>query len=268
MGPNDVFGIHGALYTESHEDLTIKPDGDVSSPTATRAYSHLSAAPRCFMGLRAPSRGLPWHHGGAQLRRLHHGRRLFDPCPPRLYEGMESKQLQRIIGAKVVEYAQGVPSAQRGDFIQDMWVTLLGIGIERALRDKLSEGGASAIDPFLNLILFRTRDNWLDKRCRHQKRRVSFEQATTACAATTTEDMHARLEARAEAREVAENLRVSLRASGFSKEETQLILEGLRDGLMFTEIAASVGMPAPNLYYYIKQKGMKRLETSSQPAVA
>jgi hypothetical protein len=150
--------------------------------------------------------------------------------------GMDPATSQRI-DEKISEYAEELPESQREDFAQDMWVILLGV--------ELPTGGA--LTGFLNLTLFRARENWKDRKRFH-------EPVLNAVEASTVEDPEAvSAETTLEAVEAMHEVANTLTEAGFSKAEIAVVMEGLRDGLTQKDIAVALGRTPQGLNYHMKK---------------
>lgn len=142
----------------------------------------------------------------------------------------------RTIDTKIKEYAEGVPEGLREDFAQDMWALLLS-------TDLTNPGNGLA--SFLNLTLFRARENWLARQRFQARRREEFE----AC---HVEEPQTGADVTLEAEEALQGLVESL-SEAFEDYEVEIIVEGLRDGLTQKEIAALLGRTPQGLNYHLKK---------------
>ena len=140
--------------------------------------------------------------------------------------------------AKIKEYAAGVPEGQREDFMQDMWVLLL------AIQPECPEG--SSLASFLNLTLFRARENWVARQKYRSRGEESFDESTAEPDADPAADVQ--VEANEALRDLVESLRES-----FEDHEVEVIVDGLRDGLNQKEIAALLGRTPQSLNYHIQK---------------
>ncbi len=129
-----------------------------------------------------------------------------------------------------------------------MWVTLLGIDVERMLADERRNGPASALTSFLNLTLFRARMNWLDTREYRGRHEEMFEPTTGREVSTeATPDLFL------EAKDAIDEIVRSLQGTPLTEVEILLVVEGLRDGLTQAEIAASLGKTPQTFHNYVKR---------------
>ena len=160
---------------------------------------------------------------------------------------MERKQLHRLIASKLTEYSQGVPEDLREEFVQDMWITLLGI--EEKLQNEERVGPASGVASLLNLTLFRARWTWLE--AQHYRQRK--EEALFESASGQEPSLDVAADVRLEAQDAIRDIITTLRASALTEDEVVIVIAGLRDGLTLAEIAACLGKTPQAFHHYVKR---------------
>ncbi len=144
----------------------------------------------------------------------------------------------KAVAAKINEYALGIPEDCREDFIQDMWVLMLTV--ELPPTNLLS---------FLNITMWRSRENWLSREFYRGRRREQFEAAFTGNEASEQPGPDARMETA----EVLRDFVASLSMARLTDLEVQTVVDGFLNGLTQSEIAASIGRSPQAFYFYMKK---------------
>ncbi len=132
-----------------------------------------------------------------------------------------------------------MPENQREDFAQDMWVLILGADL------KCPPG--SSLASFLNLTLFRARENWMARQRFRQQGQEEYEASPPDAEPATPADVTV------EAQEALRELVASLTEASFTEDEIATVVEGLREGLTQKDIALSLGRTPQGLNYHFKK---------------
>jgi hypothetical protein len=143
-------------------------------------------------------------------------------------------------------YAEGVPEEAREDFEQDMWVMLA----------EIVQNGTYELSPLtstscpLNLILFRARANWLDKRSFEERSRQEYEETYVEPKGSVPSPEVA-YEAEEALHGLAKYMSRKYLMRNFDRADIETIVEGLKNGESKASIAAALEMSPQNLDFYL-----------------
>jgi len=157
---------------------------------------------------------------------------------------MDQKTFHLVASARIEEFAEDVPSDLREEFVQDMWVHLLGINALK-LFDEKGECAAN-LGGFLSLLLFRARVNWLVSQ-RTRARGVATDPADFDSLASTDLSPSARHDARVAVRQLLS----TLTEAAFTEAEIDKVMEGLENELTLADIARSIGRSPQSFHYHV-----------------
>jgi hypothetical protein len=161
---------------------------------------------------------------------------------------MDRKTFQQVALARIEVASADIPKEQRDYFVQDMWVHMLGADVYAVFERTHAEDPTTSIGSFLNITIFRARQNWLDRqRFRDQGHAIPTDPGSDLFLDIPSDDAP---DVRIEAEQALTGLIASLEAADYTQDEINTVVDGLREGLTKAEIARSVGRSPQSFGYF------------------